>query len=237
MIYCFDIDGTLCHTEHNHYKDSVPFPAAIREVRRLYAEGHTIQLFTARGTTSKIDWTEWTSQQMKDWGVPYHELIMNVKPSFDIIIDDRAINALEWRKGLEPRIGFIAGSFDVIHPGYISMFKDAKTVCDKLIVALQTDPTVDRPEKNISVQTYEERMVILSAIKYVDEIVGYTTEEELYNLLKTLTIDVRILGTDYLDVEFNGCDLDIPIHFHARDHEWSATRLKKLIKDSLEEKK
>jgi len=236
MIYCFDIDGTLCETSGNKYPESTAITAAIAEVRRLYEEGHTIKMFTARGTTSKVDWTELTRQQLKDWGAPYHELIMNVKPSFDIIIDDRAINALEWRDALPSnrRVGFLAGSFDVIHPGYIRMFEDAKRVCNYLIVALQADPTVDRPKKNRPVQTLEERKMILSAIKYVDEIKTYTTEKELYNLLKDTEIDVRILGTDYLDKPYNGCDLSIPVYFHSRDHNWSSTRLKTLIKESLE---
>jgi len=237
MIYCFDIDGTLCETSGNKYPDAIPIPAAIEEVRRLYEEGHTIKMFTARGTTSKIDWTELTIQQLKEWGAPYHELIMNVKPSFDIMIDDRAINAVEWRASLSSnrKVGFLAGSFDVMHPGYICMFEDAKRVCNYLIVALQTDPTVDRPSKNRPVQTLEERKMILSAIKYVDEIKTYTTEKELYNLLKETQIDVRILGTDYLDKPYNGSDLSIPIHFHSRGHDWSSTKLKTLIKESLEE--
>tara|TARA_R110002020_G_scaffold394715_1_gene604737 strand:+ start:30786 stop:31499 length:714 start_codon:yes stop_codon:yes gene_type:complete len=235
MIYCFDIDGTLCDTDGNNYPAATPYPIAIREVKRLYEEGHTIQMFTARGTTSKIDWTDLTKKQLEEWGAPYHELIMNVKPSFDIVIDDRAINALEWRAKLEAKVGFVAGAFDIIHPGYIKMFEDAKTVCDHLIVALQTDPTIDRPEKNKPVQTYEERKTILSSIRYVDEVVEYTTEKDLYNLLKILKIDVRILGTDYLDTKYNGCDLDIPIHYHTRDHSWSASGLKQLIKQSLKE--
>ena len=239
MIYCFDIDGTICNTDGSNYPSATPFKEAVKEVQRLFDAGHIIKMFTARGTTSKIDWTELTTTQLKEWGVPYHELIMNIKPSFDIMIDDRAINAIEWRKslGAAPKIGFLAGSFDIIHPGYIYMFEDAKRVCDHLIVALQSDPTIDRPAKNSPVQTLEERKMILSAIKYVDEIKVYTTEKELYNLLKETKIDVRILGTDYLDKPFNGCDLSIPVYFHNRNHSWSSTRLKQLIKESLEEKK
>jgi len=237
MIYCFDIDGTLCDTDGNNYRDAAPYPEAIKEVRRLYDAGHIIKMFTARGTTSKIDWTDLTRDQLEEWRVPYHELIMNVKPSFDIIVDDRAVNAEEWRASFNPKVGFLAGAFDIIHPGYIAMFQDAKTVCDRLIVALQRDPTIDRPEKNKPVQSIEERKIILSSIRYVDEIVEYTTEKDLYNLLKTLEIDVRILGTDYMDKPFNGRDLKIPIHFHKRNHNWSASRLKKLIKENLEEKR
>ena len=130
--------------------------------------------------------------------------------------------------------GIIAGCFDIIHPGYILMFEDAKSVCDYLIIALQSDPTIDRPEKNKPVQTIGERKFILESIKYVDEIVTYDTEKDLYSLLNTLELNVRILGTDYKNKSFTGDDLNIPIHFHERDHEWSSTDLKTRIKNSLE---
>lgn len=130
-------------------------------------------------------------------------------------------------------VGFIAGSFDLIHPGYIKMFEDAKKVCNHLIVGLQTDPTLDRPEKNKLVHSLEERKLILSSIKQVDEILVYDTEESLYNLLKNTHIDVRVLGTDYIDREnYTGKDLDIPIHFHSRDHDWSASSLREKISKS-----
>tara|TARA_B100000029_G_scaffold515246_1_gene621325 strand:- start:1617 stop:2033 length:417 start_codon:yes stop_codon:yes gene_type:complete len=126
--------------------------------------------------------------------------------------------------------GFIAGSFDLIHPGYIKMFDDAKTVCNHLIVGLQTDPTLDRPEKNKLVHTLEERKLILSSLRQVDEILVYDTEESLYNLLKNTKIDVRILGTDYINREnYTGKDLGIPIYFHKRDHDWSASNLREKI--------
>ena len=232
MIYCIDIDGTICATEGNNYSSSVPYTAAIDEINRLYNNGHYIKFFTARGTTSGIDWTELTTRQLESWGVKYHELIMNIKPSFDILIDDRAIPADIWREKLNPKIGFLAGAFDIIHPGYILMFKDAKTVCDHLVVALQTDPTVDRPEKNKPVQSYLGRKSILESIRYVDEVVTYTTEKELYQLMENMKIDIRILGSDYENKKINGHDLDIPIYFHKREHEWSATNLRNKIKES-----
>jgi glycerol-3-phosphate cytidylyltransferase len=135
---------------------------------------------------------------------------------------------LKYKKGL------IAGCFDVIHPGYIKMFQDAKKVCRHLTIALHSDPTIDRPEKNKPVQTISERKFILQSIKYVDEIVTYDTEKDLYSLLNLLELDVRILGTDYKNKSFTGDDLKIPIHFHERDHEWSSTDLKTRIKNSLE---
>ena len=233
MVYCFDIDNTICTTNGNDYKNSVPITKAISEINRLYEQDNIIKMFTARGTTSKIDWTELTKNQLCLWGVKYHELIMNTKPSFDIIIDDKAINAHDWHKSIDKKIGFLAGSFDLIHPGYILMFEDAKKYCDHLIVALQTDPTIDRPAKNKPVQTIEERKIILSSIKYIDEILIYETEKDLYNLLKNIKIDVRILGSDYEDKVYNGYDLDIPVHFHKRNHNWSTTNLKNKIRNLI----
>ena len=131
------------------------------------------------------------------------------------------------------RVGFLAGCFDLIHPGYIKMFEDAKTVCDHLIVGLQTDPTIDRPDlhKEKPIHTLEERKIVLSAIKFVDQIETYSTEDELYELLKNINVDVRILGTDYTDKPYTGDSLDIPIHFHKRDHSWSTTNLRNKIRN------
>ena len=133
----------------------------------------------------------------------------------------------KWKRGL------ICGSFDVIHPGYIHLFIDAKTVCNELVIALQSDPTVDRPEKMKPLQTVEDRELILRSIRYVDDIVHYTTEKELYQLLQNPDLyDVRILGTDYVNKDYTGKDLNKPEYFHKRDHEYSTTRFKKNIKEN-----
>jgi glycerol-3-phosphate cytidylyltransferase len=130
------------------------------------------------------------------------------------------------------RVGFLAGCFDLMHPGYIKMFADAKSVCDYLVVAIQDDPTIDRPNlhKQKPVQTLAERTIVLSSIKWIDRIVFYRTEKDLYELLNELDIDVRILGTDYVNKTYTGDDLGIEIHFHNRDHSWSTTDLKNRIR-------
>ena len=129
-----------------------------------------------------------------------------------------------------PKVGFTCSCFDLLHAGHILMLKDAKEQCDKLIVGLQTDPTLDRPEKNKPIQSFEERKIQLEAVKYIDEIIKYETEEELYQLLKVLMPDVRILGSDYEDGRyFTGDDLNIPIYFHKRNHNYSSTNLRKEI--------
>lgn len=127
-------------------------------------------------------------------------------------------------------IGLICGSFDVIHPGYIKMFIDTKRVCDKLLIALQSDPTVDRPYKEKPLQTAEEREFILRSIKYVDNVIHYTTEADLYNILKTDVYDVRILGSDYINSDYTGKDLNRPVYFHDRNHKYSTTEYKRKIR-------
>ena len=130
------------------------------------------------------------------------------------------------------KIGFTCSCFDLLHAGHILMLKDAKQQCDKLIVGLQTDPTLDRPEKNKPIQSYEERYIQLEAVKYIDEIIKYETEEELYQLLKVLQPDVRILGSDYEDGRYyTGIELNIPIHFHQRNHNYSSTNIRKKINE------
>tara|TARA_R110002051_G_C8711795_1_gene495661 strand:- start:80 stop:781 length:702 start_codon:yes stop_codon:yes gene_type:complete len=232
MTYCFDIDGTITQTEKNFYKEATPDCAMIQKINSLYKEGHTIVFFTARGGTSGINWTDLTKKQLKKWGVKYHELIMNKKPHFDLLIDDKCMNADEWKKkNISLKRGFLSGCFDVIHPGYVKMFKDSKNVCDYLIVGLQTDPTIDRPSKMKPILSVEDRFETLSALKYVDEIVIYETELDFYNLLSSIKIDIRILGSEYKGVDYNGHDLNIPVYFHERNHDWSATKFKNKIRE------
>ena len=98
LRYCFDLDNTLCETIGRNYADAVPYPKVIDEVNRLYDEGHYIIIYTARGGTSKIDHHELTVSQLAKWNVKYSELIDKNKPSFDLLIDDKAINAQTWRE-------------------------------------------------------------------------------------------------------------------------------------------
>jgi len=128
------------------------------------------------------------------------------------------------------KVGFTCSSFDLLHAGHILMLKDAKNQCDYLIVGLQIDPTTDRPkEKNKPIQSLEERKIQLEAVKYIDEIIIYNSEDDLYELLKKINPDVRILGTDYKNKQFTGDDLDIKIYFHKRDHNYSSSNLRKKI--------
>jgi glycerol-3-phosphate cytidylyltransferase len=130
----------------------------------------------------------------------------------------------------EERVGIVASCFDLFHAGHVLMLMEAKDECDRLVVALQSDPSVDRPEKNKPIQALSERYIQLEACKYVDQIVPYDTEADLYNLLAGYDWDVRFLGMDYIDrTEFTGSDLDIPIHYCSRRHNYSSSGLRERI--------
>lgn len=101
MIYCFDIDGTICTTViDSKYENAIPYKEAIDEVNSLYRSGHTILVMTARGSVSGKDWTDLTAKQLEEWGLKYHKLIMHQKPHADVFVDDKAINAVDWRNSL-----------------------------------------------------------------------------------------------------------------------------------------
>lgn len=126
--------------------------------------------------------------------------------------------------------GFVCGAFDLFHAGHNILLQDCKSVCNFLIVGLQTDPTIDRENKNKPIQTMYERYVQLENCKHVDKIIPYDTEADLMNMLKTLKIDVRILGDDYKNTYYTGYELNIPIHFVNRSHNFSSTELRNRLK-------
>ena len=130
------------------------------------------------------------------------------------------------------RIGFTCSSFDLLHSGHIQMLREAKSQCDYLMVGLQMDPALDRPkEKNKPIQTIVERYTQLKAVSYVDEIIPYSTERDLEDILELYTIHVRILGEEYRDKEFTGKDIcrkrDVELFFNKRDHRFSTSSLRK----------
>jgi glycerol-3-phosphate cytidylyltransferase len=131
------------------------------------------------------------------------------------------------------RVGFFCSSFDLFHAGHVLALKEAKTQCDFLIVALQTDPTVDRPViKNKPIQSLFERYVQIEGCKYVDLIVPYTTEKELLDILLSYHIDVRCMGEEYQGQKFTGSELDIPIYYNKRKHSFSSTDLRKRVAEA-----
>jgi glycerol-3-phosphate cytidylyltransferase len=131
------------------------------------------------------------------------------------------------------KIGFTCSTFDLLHAGHVTMLEEAKRHCDFLIVGLQNDPTLDRTEKNKPVQSIVERQIQLAAVKYVDEIIIYNTEQDLIDLLLTLPIDVRVLGEEYKSKDFTGKDIakqrGSKIVYNGRDHSFSSTSLRKRV--------
>ena len=128
-------------------------------------------------------------------------------------------------------VGFTCSTFDLLHAGHILMLAEAKSICEHLIVGIQSDPTIDRPdEKNKPVQSIVERYVQLSAVKFIDEIIVYDTEKDLEDLLMFLPITIRIIGEEYRDKVFTGkniCeDRGIKIFYNSRTHRFSSSELR-----------
>lgn len=130
---------------------------------------------------------------------------------------------------MEIKKGFTCGAFDLLHAGHILMLQEAKSVCDYLIVGLQTDPSLDRESKNRPVQSLEERRIQIEAVKYVDEVIIYESEKDLLVLLKRIKPDIRIIGADHKGKPFTGHELDIELFFNSRNHSWSSSDLRRRI--------
>ena len=129
--------------------------------------------------------------------------------------------------------GFTAGNFDVIHPGYIRLFRECFQNCDHFTIFLHSDPSIERPSKLKPILTIEDRIEILESIKYISDIKTYTYESELYELIRTGNFNIRFLGDDYKNKKFTGDDLPIKIHFINRNHGWSTTKFKNLINKTI----
>ena len=135
------------------------------------------------------------------------------------------------------KVGFTCSTFDLLHAGHIQMLKDAKEECDYLIVGLQTDPTIDRPDtKKKPIQTLVERSIQLKAVKYVDEVIPYETEKDLEDILQMYNISVRIIGEEYQGKNFTGKEICVKKHikivYNKREHRFSSTDLRERIKNS-----
>ena len=134
-------------------------------------------------------------------------------------------------------VGITFSAFDLLHAGHVVMLREAKNHCDYLIAGIQTDPTIDRPDsKNKPVQSLVERYSQLSAVKYVDEIIPYQTEQDLIDILSMYEIDVRILGDEYKEKDFTGKDIcnkrGIDLYFNKRDHRFSTSDLRERVENA-----
>ena len=131
------------------------------------------------------------------------------------------------------KVGITFSSIDLLHAGHIKMLEEAKKQCDYLIAGLQTDPTLDRPEKNRPVQSVVERYIQLKGCKFVDEIVPYATEQDLEDILRSFDIDVRIIGDEYKDKNFTGREYceekGIILYYNKREHRFSSSGLRREV--------
>ena len=131
------------------------------------------------------------------------------------------------------RIGFTCSTFDLLHAGHVMMLREAKAQCDYLICGLQVDPSVDRAEKNSPIQSIVEREAQLAAVKYVDEVIIYCTEDDLCDIINMYPINVRILGEEYRDRDFTGKDeckkRGIQLYFNKREHRFSTSDLRRRV--------
>ena len=126
--------------------------------------------------------------------------------------------------------GITFGAFDLFHAGHVLMLEEAKTVCDYLIVCIQSDPSLDREEKNKPVQSIIEREIQVSGCRYVDEVIIYDTEVDLLNIIDAVDWDVRILGEEYKDKDFTGRDQTLErCHFNKRPHTFSSSELRERV--------
>ena len=141
---------------------------------------------------------------------------------------------------MENKIGFVASSFDILHPGYVMMLQECKDNCDYLVVGLHENPAWGRDNKNSPIMSLHERFLVLKSIRYVDEIAPYNNENELVNLLKFYSPDVRFLGSDYKTEEMKRkitgrlyCE---NIYFINRFHNYSSSSLRKEIYEAEKRK-
>jgi glycerol-3-phosphate cytidylyltransferase len=139
------------------------------------------------------------------------------------------------------KVGITFSTFDLFHAGHIKMLEEARSKCDYLIIGLQLDPSIDRPEKNKPTQSIVERYVQVRSCKYIDEVVPYVTEQDLIDILSSFKIDLRIIGEEYNGKEFTGKDYcikkGIQIYYNKRDHRFSSSSLRKQVSDAERLKK
>ncbi len=197
MIYAFDIDGVIGITDGTDYVNSKPNRTVIRKVNELYDQGHTIKIFTGRGSFSGIDWYEFTKDQLSGWGVKYHELLTN-KPLYDVLIDDRAIppqQFLSYEKQTGTTVA-VSGGFDPLHVGHVRNIREASKLGDRLIIILTRDDQLVA-KKGYVFMPYKERKEILEAVAGVDEVVPNVDRTiKCYESLKEYRPNVFAKGGD-----------------------------------------
>jgi D-beta-D-heptose 7-phosphate kinase/D-beta-D-heptose 1-phosphate adenosyltransferase len=200
LNYCFDIDDTLLKY-HGDYKLATPITERINRVNQLYDEGHKIILMTARGMSSGNDYSDLTKMQLLAFGIKYHELVMNKKPNADIFIDDKGLNVSDWDKQSNSVI-WLNGCFDILHRGHIELFKYASSMGCRVVVGLDSDERIKIAKgKNRPINVLNDRIEILSSLKWIHEVVSFNSDEELCTWLKYYRPKYRVLGGDYKECQ------------------------------------
>lgn len=139
------------------------------------------------------------------------------------------------------KVGITFSTFDLFHAGHVKMLEEAKSKCEYLIIGLQLDPSIDRPEKNKPTQSIVERYVQVRSCKYIDEVVPYVTEQDLIDILSSFKIDIRIIGEEYKNKDFTGKNYclkkGIEIYYNKRQHRFSSSALRKQVSNEEKIKK
>lgn len=230
MKYAFDIDNTLVNTVGNNYENSTPIQHRIDRVNRLFDEGHTIYLFTARGTASGKDHYELTAKQMQEFGVKHHRLIMG-KPDADFFVDDKGISVYEWDSrdtSSNCPVIWTNGCYDVLHVGHIRLFERCSDIARKcggrFIVGIDSDSRV-RQLKGSSrpINNELDRTEVLLSIKGVDGVYIYNTAEELENIIRMLTPTIMVIGDDYKNKTVIGSEHAKSVEFFPKISGYSTT--------------
>lgn len=238
MKYAFDIDNTLLATVGNDYANSTPIQHRIDRVNKLFDEGHTIYLFTARGSASGKDYQELTTKQMQKFGVKHHRLIMG-KPDADLFIDDKAISVDDWDSKHSSKQGSVIwtnGCYDILHVGHIRLFEycsQLATECGgKLIVGIDSDRRVQEL-KGITrpINNEFDRAEVLLSIKGIDSVYIYDTAEELDEIVRMLSPKIMVVGDDYKDKPVIGSQHAKSVEFFSKIRGYSTTEtLSKIAK-------
>jgi rfaE bifunctional protein nucleotidyltransferase chain/domain len=241
MRYAFDIDNTLVKTNGSDYENSVPIQHRIDRVNRLFDEGHTIYLFTARGMSSGMDLYEFTVNQMREFGVKHHQLIMG-KPNVDVFVDDKAISVNDWdQKDLFSKSPVIwtNGCYDIVHVGHICLFEKCQelaTACNgKFVIGIDSDKRVKKMKGNSRpFNTENDRARVLLNIKGVDSVRIYDSDEELENLIKTFSPEVMVLGDEYKNSLVIGASHAKSIIYFPKLSDYSTSKILKIYQNKHE---
>ena len=230
MKYAFDIDNTLVRTDGNDYQNCTPIQHRIDRVNRLFDEGHTIYLFTARGMASGNDYHDLTTKQMQDFGIKHHRLIMG-KPDADLFVDDKAISVDEWdakNSNLSSTVIWTNGCYDILHVGHIRLFEHccelAKRCGGRFVIGIDSDSRVRELKGSIRpINNQHDRAEVLLSLKGVDSVYIYNTAEELEEIISVLKPNVMVVGDEYKDKTVIGSQYARLVEFFPKISGYSTT--------------